>query len=459
MENMPAVSVGAPDRIGLRNVMINGKPLGKVWSPRELQRLLQRAGLGFEHDIRWLGGDSTVWPDRPWRRRTTGALVTVGLLVTAGVLIKIGLADIFNALTYAGRIAGTTFLLLALVVAVAAVATLDYWRKRKVKYSGPVILFGVLISLGVSSLLLIVQIVGGLYTHYLPLWVALVLWSSWALWMLVRRRAWRGMRHPRRIAIGAAVPALIAVANLTYSQVYVPYVVSPLVESAAEFRTPSLNREGTKMYLPVHLSVKNSGQVPVYVLGSIYWVRGESEGMQDRLIDSQEFVTPPGRVLNPGEEFAQDAVVEMENPGKSTFRSVSVVTELYLIRKDRMTMTSDYERSREWAGTLRKDGRDKDPQGPPGEYYRYQAEISNSDEILNVTRGRQRVTLWWVYRPEYPYIYVDVAPPGERKAFDAGTAALNADAIQRYGLARVRGSMAQAPFAGLLEKAQAERPT
>ncbi|WP_330462146.1 MULTISPECIES: hypothetical protein [unclassified Streptomyces] len=459
MENMPVVSVGAPDDIGLRKVVINGKTAGKVRCPGELQRLLRRAGVAFGHDIHWLGGDCTVWPDRPWRRRTIGTLMAVGLLVTASVLIKIGKADTLDALTYAGRIEGATFLLLALVEVIAATATLDYWRKRRINYSGAIILFGVSAALGVSLLLLMLQISGRVYSPWLLLWVALVLWSSWALWILVRDRAYKGLLHPRRIAIGAIVSVLLGLSNLAYSQVYVPYVRSPLVESAAEFRAPSLNGEGTKMYLPVHLYVRNSGQIPVYLLGSIYWIEGRSaSNLKYKLIDSREFVTPAGRVLNPGEEFTQDVVVKIEKPDKSNYDAVSAQAEVYMVRKDRMTMTADYARSRKEVKILREKGKDQDPPGPSDPYFRYQSEISNSSEILNVTRGRQRVTLWWVRRAGWPYIYVDVAPPGERKTFDSHKLATNQDSIERYGLAEVRGSMAQMPFAELLEKAQDARP-
>ncbi|MFB7463264.1 hypothetical protein ACFCZ1_07100 [Streptomyces sp. NPDC056224] len=460
MANTPVISVGAPDELGLRKVIIDGKPAGRVWSPRELQRLLHRAGVPFGHDIHWIGGDSTVWPDRPWPRRIVGTVMAIGLLATASVLAKIGIADTLDALTYGGRIAGFTFLVLALIEVIATLAAVDYWRKRQAKYSGAAVLFGALIALGISSVLLMVQISGHVYNIYLLLWVPLTLWSSWALWILTRCRAWEGIRNPRRIAIGAVIPALLAATNLTYSQFYVPYVTSPLVQSGAEFRTPSLNKDRKTMYLPVHLYVKNSGQVPVYILGSIFWLKGllpKNNGRPTQ-IDSREFVTPPGRALNPGEEIAQDAVVEINDPDKFNFEAVSAQTELYVIRKDRMTMTADYERSKKGMKELRARGKDI-PKGPPGAEFRYQSVISNSNELLNVTRGRQCVSLWWVRDTDgTTYIHVDVTPPGESKAaLDFDNPYANKATINRYGLTRVRGSMAQTPFVELQEKAQDQR--
>lgn len=459
MANTPVVTVGAPDDLGLRKVMIDGKTVDRVRCPRELQRLLRRAGLTSGYDIDWLGGDGTVWPDRPWRRRTIGALMAVGLLAADYVLLRIGVVDSTNSLTYAGRITGAIFLFLALVELIAAIATLDYWRKRKMKYSGAVILFGVLVALGVGLLLLVVQIHGRVHNRNILLWAALVFWSAWALWVLVRGQAWKGIRNPRRIAIGATASALLAIANLTYSQVYVPYTTYPLVQSGAEFETPSMNKEGTVMYLPVHLYVKNSGKISVYILGSIFWIHGRGESAKYNLINSGEFVTPSGRALNPGEEVAQDVVVEIKNPEKSTYDAVRAQTEVYVIRRDRVRMGADYERSKEGVERLKKLHKDKDPEGPDGEYFRYQSGISNSDEILNLTRGRQRVTLWWVKDPDMPHMYVDVAPLGEGKGFTLNKPYANQDANDRYGLDEVRGSMAQTPFTELLGRAQTERPT
>ena len=99
MANTPVVTVGAPDDLGLRKVMVDGRTLGRVRGPGELQRLLRRVGLASGYDIEWLGGDGSVWPDRPWRRRAVGALMAVGLLTAECVLLRIGVVDSTNSLT------------------------------------------------------------------------------------------------------------------------------------------------------------------------------------------------------------------------------------------------------------------------------------------------------------------------------------------------------------------------
>ncbi|WP_314251075.1 hypothetical protein [Streptomyces sp. DSM 40907] len=464
MEKTPAITVGAPDDLGWRKVCINGKTAGKVRSPGGLQRFLRRAGVAFDHEIHWLGGDSTVWPDRAWKRRTIATLMAVGLLATAIVLSNIGIADTLHALSYAGRIAGVTFIFFAVVGVIAAALTLDYWHKRRLTYSGAIILLGVLVAFGISWILLAVQLKGQVYSGHFPVWIALALWSSWALCILVRGRAWKGIRNPKQIAIGAIIPIVLAIANLTYSQVYIPYVTTPLIQSGAEFRTANWGEGKEVMYVPVHLYVKNSGKVPVYILSSIYWVHGKPENSgKYELIGASEFVTPAGRLLDAGEEYSQDAVVEIKNPTKSTYEAVRAQTEIYAVRKDRIRMATDYALSKKDAWTLKDEGKDKDPQGPSGNYYRYQSEITNSSEILNVTRGRQRVTVWWVRHGDWPYIFVNVAPPGTDKAFNPNAPDKNGnknnEVIERYGLTQVRGSMAQTPFVDLMEQAQAEPST
>lgn len=456
MTNVPEVCVGAPDDLGLRKVLIAGKPVGRARSPRELRRILDRVGLVPGYETEWFGGDSTVWPDRAWPRRIVGFVMVVGLAVTAYPLFRIGISDSGDALTYGGRIAGLTVLVVAAVELLAAVAAVDYWRKRRWRYSGVVVLVGVVISLLCSIALLLLQI-GERFTGYTLIGTALGVWSSAALIGLVKFKAWKGLRIPRKVAIGVIVSTLLAAANLAYTQVYVPYVTTPLIQSGARFKESNLERGAAQMYVTVHLYVKNAGQVPVYILGSIYWIHGGPASSRSdvkpagsELVYDGEFVVPVGRVLNPGEEVAQDAVIEIKDPRPGKYEAIRAQTEVYVIRKDRMRMTTDFERSKVGAQRLEQEGEEGAPENA---LYRYRSGISNSSEILDVTRGRQRVTVWRV-AGERPHVVVDVSPPGERIAFDRRHPYANEKASERYGLSVVRGTTAQTPYPELLEKAR-----
>ncbi|MFB6616278.1 hypothetical protein ACFCV9_19060 [Streptomyces sp. NPDC056367] len=472
MANTREVSVGAPDDLGLRKVTIDGKTVGKAWSPWELQRFLDRAGVERGHDIRWFGGDSTVWPDRGgWRRRTIGFLVFIGLLATVCPLFRIGISDSGNALTYGGRIAGFTILVASLVEACAAVACIDYWGKRRWRYSGVVVLAGVVIALLCGIALLLLQI-GERFTGYTLLGIALTVGSSLALVELVKSRAWKGLHNPGRIAIGAVISTVLAGANLAYSQIYVPYVKTPLVESGAEFRESNLDKAGGPMYVTVHLYVKNAGEVPVYVLDSKYWIHGvpassrpetkpakgtsvKDKPAKDELIYDGAFVVPVGRVLNPGEEVAQDSVVEVDDPASRPYEAIRAQTEVYVIRKDRMKVPPDYERSGVAEKDLAEVARKEKVTLPPHTKYMYRSNVSNSSEILNVTRGPQRITVFRVASSQWPRVVVDVSPPGARIDLKPNLPLANERAIDRYGLSVVRGSTAQMPYQELMEKARA----
>lgn len=370
MENTPEVTVGGSDGLGLRKVLIDGRPVGSVRSRRELRGLLRRAGLPPDQPVRWFGADDTVWPDRAWRRRAIGSFMVLGLLVTAYPLFRIGLSDSGDALTYGGRIAGFTVLVAALMELAAAAAAVDYWRRRRWSYSGVTVLAGVVLSLVCSILFLSLQI-GECFTGYTLIGMALAAWSSVALFRLIRCRAWQGLHVPRRIAIGVIVSTLLAVTNLAYTQLYVPYVMPPVLQSGAEFRDSVLARGGKRMYVTVHLHVKNAYQVPVYVLDSIYWIHGGSassfsdgKAARDDLIYDGAFVTPVGRVLNPGEEVLQDAVVEINDPQARNYEAIKAQTEVYVIRKDRMTMPADYERSKAVGARISREAGGGDPPMP-----------------------------------------------------------------------------------------------
>ncbi|UQX04595.1 DUF308 domain-containing protein [Streptomyces sp. RerS4] len=460
MANTPEVSVGTPDDLGLRKVLIDGHLEGKARSAGELRRILDRAGVTVgHHDIQWLGGDCTVWPDRAGLRLTIRALMIFGFLATAYPLFHIGISDSGDALTYGGRVAGVTVLVAGVVELVAAGAAFDYWGKRRWRYSGVAVLAGVVLALLCGTSLLLLQI-GERFTGYTLVGIALCVWSSAALVELVRLRAWKGLRHPQTVAIGVIISALLAGTNLAYSQIYLPYVRTPLIQSGAEFKDSNMVKGEKQLFMTVHLYVKNSGQVPVYLLDSKYWIHGgpASSGSDVKpgafdLIYHGAFVTPVGSVLNPGEEIAQDVVVEVRDPMEHRYEAIRAQTEVYVIRKDRTKLPADYERSGIGGRKLEAEAK-KEPGYPADTNYRYRSEISNSSEILNVTRGRQRITVFRVDSGEWPKVVVDVSPPDERTVFDPVNPYAKEEVNDRYGLSPVRGSTAQTPYQELLEKAR-----
>ncbi|MFE9632823.1 hypothetical protein [Streptomyces sp. NPDC006463] len=459
MANTPEVTVGPPDDLGWRKVAINGKYAGKVRSPGELKKLLQHAGLKPGHTVRWLGGDSLAWPDKTAQRRIIGSLMFIGFLLTAGLLLRIGWMDSQKALTFGERLAGYSVLAAALVELIAALATLDYWHKRKIGYSGALVLAGVVIVFICSSSLLLLQI-GERFTHWSVIGISFLIGSILAGIELLRSRVWKGLRNPRRIAIGAIVPTLLASINLAYTQLYVPTVTAPLVMSGAEFREASLDSARAVLRVTVHAYVRNNGSIPVYVLGSIYWVHGgpanditQTRDPRYELIYDGEFVNPAGRELNPGEEISQDSVVEIKDPDKLNYEILRTQTEVYAIRRDRMTLPPEYGQSRDSVEALKRNGK-WDPKEPKNAKYRNESKISNSSEILNITRGQQRIRAWRLFFGDYSRIDVAISPPDEKITLDSHDPHYMQRLIDRYGLSLARGSMDQTPFKMLLKKAR-----
>nr|WSX47904.1 hypothetical protein OG409_02420 [Streptomyces sp. NBC_00974] len=156
------VVVHAPDERGLSAVSIDGVSVGSAWSRRDLRRQLRRAGLPSDVDledrasITWRGADGTTWPDRAGHRRGTIALLAAGLLASMLLLAHTGVVDAMGALTFSGRLTGVLLVLSGAVQGVAAAAVFDSWGKRTLRYSGALVLLGVLIAVATEALLLTV---------------------------------------------------------------------------------------------------------------------------------------------------------------------------------------------------------------------------------------------------------------------------------------------------------------
>ena len=236
-------------------------------------------------------------PARARRRRLTSSLTTstftsatlttlvllAGLLTAFAVLARIGLADIPGALTFVGRLTGGLAVLAAVLVGLAALAVTDYRGRKRVANSGAAMLVGVL-TVALSAVMLIA--VGVSSGDYEPtpgrwvlatnfwLWLALLGWSAWALGVLHRDHIWGQIPYPRRFALGVALTAGIALVNFAYSQIYQPFALPVSVSASAEFGVPRLAPDRRSVFVPLSVTVKNRGSVPVHVLGTMYQVSG-----------------------------------------------------------------------------------------------------------------------------------------------------------------------------------------
>lgn len=438
MENKPRVVVQPPDSRGLREVSIGGKTVGRAWSLRGLRKILSRLGYPESIDLEnrasvcWRECGSDTWPDRTWRRRAVTVLMMAGLFGSMVLLIKIGTPDALSGLTFAGRISGTLFVIAGAVEGLAALAALDYFGKRQVKYSGAAVSLGALISLATDSLLLFLWFQEMESTPYLWVYLPLWIWSIWALWALFHEKAWRGIPHPKKFAAGVVITAVLGAANVAYSTLYQP-TVAPLVFSAkAKFGAAYADPQRPVTHLPISFRAKNEGKVPAYILIDQYWVYGlsgkhfsqgkelrdqrkaaENEGDTGRFVGYQEQETietgpfqAPGGWLEPGEEHIEEKVIEI--PREAKYDTIRAGLLLTLMRKDHGKIDMDEFSFPRFSWNKS----DKDVYCPPGqciEHVQYHARILSNNNLVNVTRRPRYVTAFWFLDAQNPSILVDIS--------------------------------------------------
>ncbi|CAM5369170.1 hypothetical protein [Streptomyces abikoensis] len=493
MRSHPFVVVHAPDNRGLRTVSVGGKAVGKAWSERELRRVLDRAGVPREADlgdrthVLWLG-EREDWPDRPRRRRTAAVVMALGLLASAAVLVRVGLADAFHALAYAGRVMGVLLLAAAVAELLGVAAVCDYWGKRAVRFSGEGVLLAVLAVTGTNLVFLIMQIEGGDYTPYLWLWIALFLWSGWALWTLGRQKVWRNIPYPKSFALGVAVSAAVGIASVAYSVMYVPYATPVKVPFGVSLGSPVVNSARTVLHVPAHVTFRNEGSVPIFVVGTLWRVQGFPSAFSDKgssmadwksdlstgnstlrhersspshMLGAGVFVDAGSR-LDPGDDLSTDITVQVPlnpDPGR-----VSVLASVSCIRADRCKLSNSYGQSLQYSWNPDSEEHEHVRDAPewiaaPGdEFFRYDSRIYRSSEMLNITRAPDYASMWWVLPKgddkagfakgdTDPYMRVDISRAPE------GRESLAESEQEPYGMKTMYVATDQ-PVAQLLHRAE-----
>lgn len=427
MSDEPIVVVHTPDHRGLREVWIRGELADKVWSAGELRDLLDRSRLAHldladREAVEWRGAGDDIWPDHKAKRFRDGALLAFGLLGCMVLLISIGQVDAFRSPYIVNRMSG--FLLMAggAVQGIAVIAAMDFVGKRSWSYSGALVLAGVLISLLSDGLLLALWATKKEFrTPLLPVFVAVLVWTLWVAWFILRQRAWRGTPHPRSIAVGFMITSALTAANLVKTSWYEPSVAPVFVAASAKFGKATI--EGAHVHVPVVFKVKNTGKVPAYIPISIYWVIGrqithtpadtaektwkqEMESGQDfdlyaeppksTMISAGELLRAGGYV-DPGSEFEVRKIVTF--PSNAPFTALETRTEIRTLRKDKATLPSGVEvDGYSWKPG---EGAPRSCEEPPDCYgfVYYTGHIENSNNLINVTRMPRYLQARWIMHP------------------------------------------------------------
>ncbi|MGX1507192.1 UNVERIFIED_CONTAM: hypothetical protein RKD43_005817 [Streptomyces graminofaciens] len=480
--NKPKVVVRPPDSRGLREVTMGGETVGSAWSLRELRKVLRRLGHPEDVDVEdrslimWLGGDSGTWPARTGRRRWTVALMTTGLLGSMALLVAVGMPDAIGALTFAGRVTGFLFAFAGVVQGVAAVAALDYWGKRKLKFSGAVILLGAFIALVTNGLLLFMWLQEREYTPYVLTYLPLWCWSVWALQLLIREKAWKGVPYPKQFAAGVTATTLLATFNLAYSALYQPTSAPVLFDLSVKFGTPHMDADRPLIHLPVTFRAQNSGKVPAYITSDGYGIYGVSaeyasdgSGLLEwrRRIDAKsdgssvgryikdpirETISAapfygPGKWLEPGERYTQERVIQV--PTSAKYDVIEAYLTMTLMRKDRGRIDEEFS-------TPHHSWRPKEKQffcSPLecDDHIIHRGRVRHNNNMINVTRQPRYVLSYYGWNGAGGEFrsYILSHKPREVLRFKKEAAEEDETERKRYGVALAE-TMTAIPFSQLL---------
>ncbi|MFD5935342.1 hypothetical protein [Streptomyces sp. NPDC060333] len=464
MSDESIVVVHAPDHRGLREVWIRGELADKVWSASELRELLNRSRLAHVDlddresvDFRDAGDD--VWPDRRANRYRDGALLTFGLLGCMVLLLSIGQVDAFGSPYIVNRMSG--FLLMAggVVQGIAAIAAMDFAGKRSWPYSGALVFAGVLIALLSDGLLLALWATKKEFkTPLLSAFVAVLIWALWAAWFLVRQRAWRGVPHPRGIAVGFMITSALTAANLVQTSWHEPSVAPVFVATSAKFGKATI--EGNHVRVPVVFKVKNSGKVPVYIPISAYWVMGQQIASTEA--DATErtwrpeiergeyfdlYAEPPketmlsagqlldaGGYVNPGSEFETRRIVTF--PSDAPFTALKARTELRTLRKDKQILSPKF--GLDGYSWNPREGAPRPCKESPNcrGFVFYAGRVENSNNMVNVTRMPRYLHARWIMHPNAQRVEIGM---GIRPAHPAQVQTDDWEDEKSYGMEAIGG--------------------
>lgn len=312
------------------------------------------------------------------------------------------------------------------------------------------------------------------------LWLALLGWSAWALGVLHRQHIWGQLPSAHGFALGVGVTAGLALVNFAYSQIYLPFALPVSVSAGAEFGTPRLAPDRRSVFVPLSVTVKNRGSVPVHVLGTMYQVSGRlgsftpdaggagstggagrlaglldgrAQLLRDTTVRGYELVGAgqldslrPGDRLEAGAETTEVRLVQV--PVRAAYDAMVASSQVTVLRGDRATIYGSYP----VRPSSRSTGAPAWVAEPGVAYLKYHAPISQASHLLGVTREQKYVTLWWVLgsprgRSPWPYLAATVASAHQEDL--GGIPAYEQKVSARYGLTTATSGTVEASRAAL----------
>ncbi|MFE7112026.1 hypothetical protein ACFU9W_38105 [Streptomyces sp. NPDC057600] len=379
------------------------------------------------------------------------------LILTTALLVRFGTADFAHALTFPGRFTGAVLLAVAFTTLLGAAGVLDHWIRHSFSYSGLVALIGAFAALLTNVLVLVETVRDGDSRWYPALFAALSAGSAWAVLTVWRTRV--PIPAPKRVAAAVIVSSVIAVANFSYQNLYVPYQrkTEPLITLSVGRAVPS--KDGKAFSVPVDIAIQNHGSVGFYVLGTEFHAMGLRVPLspEDRLrqqwrVDTEQWskssvVNPLSRreVYQPGElveakpwmpigqwiessgTFATRLVVQL--PMNTPYDQVAFYATASLARKDRLVLQPPLQFvGNSWSGD--KTSAQVKQRGLDSLIYR--ARVHENNALDEYTRDARFVTVYWNFGPKGVHVTTTVARKGEENR--VLPLAEQLELVSRYGL-------------------------
>ncbi|MEU1964008.1 hypothetical protein ABZ541_02495 [Micromonospora sediminicola] len=285
----------------------------------------------------------------------------------------LGAPGLANALTFSGKLTGASLVLVSAVALAGAVAAGYLLTTRRNprphqatvrRQRGLLLICLASITVLVANLMILVaQFAVGDPTPALAVWMAFIVASAAVIAVAVARLDTR-IPLPRKVAVGALVTGVLAVANFTYSQLYLPSKQEASIIATPVFGTPTKDADqgGVTVPFSVDFTIKGQG---VMVLAATYDVsarvaslarepRSEEQLAKDVQQGNEPSATTnvtgmepvqagwliePGSPYQAGEELKIDRFIRLPNP----LRYDSVELDLYVafVRSDRATLLSN----------------------------------------------------------------------------------------------------------------------
>ena len=378
----------------------------------------------------------------PWTTATKVAAVFVVPAVFAGWL---GASDVSSALTFGGRIEGGFLLAASNVLAFGIPETFLYQRGSA--RAGVTCLAAAIVAALVALLGLFIEavqserrgpVVGGC--------AVLLAAAGWAIWRV--RRSGVRFPYPKSLAAAVVIPALLAITNLVYSDVYQPSILPKQLSVSTSIGDPSMTPGRHEASLPVTIVFKNNSQNKLLVLMTTYSVIGwrntavqgsTATKLRAAVADQQPYSAafrPTDFQLLQSGQFLPFSTIEAGDSVTVTdllpvqYDEISVDASAFLLQANRATVASNFDRNRSlsWAAGCTPD-RGTQPCGVPPrlpswvgsnnvDFVRFQAPLGEPSSVRRFTLPRRLLTGWWVLAPPSvgnpggPYLDATIARAG-----------------------------------------------